>query len=192
MNVEELFPTTRERLWAAMYGSPVPHYTAEVDFATYDTLRGDPALVRKLEHLDPVGRALLLELKRYRYKPDATFELVQLGRGATDPVFYGSGGYQIKISISVPDSRWTPDARRDQTEKDRPTVPVHGSPKVWEPLYWGGGSPREREEMFRAMLRAFIQAMEDHETDEWFACDGALVHDPHAQKVPSEIGPIHA
>lgn len=192
MDVEELFPTTRARLRAALYGEPVPYYAMETDLPMYDEFRGDQALARELARLDPVGRALLLELRRFGYKPGWTFELVQHGHGIREISYPFSAPYQIRIAARVPDSRWRPDAWKGQSEKDRPTTSVTGSQPVWESLWLCANGDRERNTAtFEAMLRAMIREVEEHELDEWLAADGKLVHDPHAQKEPSKVGPIH-
>jgi hypothetical protein len=134
-------------------------------------------------------------LRTYRYKRGWTFELVQRGQGARDLHFLAPDPYWIRIHLRVPDSRWTP--LPGKTEEDRPLIAVTSDQAVWEPLWLAGPTrgasvdQQHNAEMFTAMLREMIRNVEDHETDEWFRRGDQLVHDPHAQKVPSKIGPIH-
>lgn len=194
MEIEELFPTTRERLRRVVYGAPKPPvWVAEPEIVMYDSFPADPVLFDKLRHLEPVGRALLLELRDYQYKPGWTFELIQRGRAdqyAFTP--FGGGPYWIRITARFPDSRWQPDAAKGQTEKDRPVVPVTSEQPVWDPLWLCADEDLERNaKTFEAMLRGMIRNVEEHEIDEWFRRGGQLVRDPHAQKEPSKVGPVH-
>jgi hypothetical protein len=190
MHVSEIFPTTRARLRLVMYGAPksVVWATESNDFI--DPFPADPVLYGRLLHLDAIGRALLLELVDYRYKPGWTFELVQCGRGMSQFSMRIDVPYYVRIGARLPDSTWT--APPGKTEQDRPVIMVCSEQPVWDPLWLANDRDQQRNaETFVAMLRGMIRAVEEHEIDEWFRRGDQLVHDPHAQKAPSEIGPIH-
>jgi hypothetical protein len=192
MEIKELFPTTRARLRRVVYGSPKLTYLAEPEDVMYDNFPADPVLYADLMRFDAVGRALLLELRDYRYKPGWMFDLIQRGQGWQSFSLPAQGPYWVKITAQLPDSRWTPDAAKGQSEKDRPVVPVVSELPVWDPLWLCADEDLERNvRTFEAMLHSMIQVVEDHETDEWFRRGDKLVRDPHAQKEPSKVGPIH-
>lgn len=187
LDVAPLFPDSRKQM-REVFGIVPPVWEATPDIVMTDR-PVDRALVAELVTLDRFARAVLLQLRNYRYKPGWSFTLVAQGR-ADDYFRSHDSPFKIQISARVPDSRWHPGP--GETEKDRPTVSVTLRHEVWPYFFLPTDqNPEENLRMFRAMLRGMIQSMEDHELDEWFAENGQLVDDPHARKVPSKIGPIH-
>ncbi len=100
------------------------------------------------------------EIKRYRYKPGVTLEVLPTVGHALPPV--------LRVTAEVQDSR-APEGR----------FSASGPVKVafQRPLPdWAADYPNQFPRWIMSILREF----EDHEMREWLRRDGELVDDPHA------------
>jgi hypothetical protein len=99
-------------------------------------------------------------LAKVRYKPGWSFYLKEV----TPESYYFDGCASVTVFCDVPD-----------TYHPEFTVQISASYPV--PYYLPD------EEAFLHWLRGYvINAVEQHESDEWFRYEGVLVNDPHAVK----------
>lgn len=137
--------------------------------------------------LDPTW--LKAELKRYKYKPMYTMEIVPNPDDRTrqlDP-------WALKLLCQVPDSRWVPGTIRwsdnvfDTTvymdpkdERNRPLIMIGGTWEIPDHI-----RVMKDSEHFLRFLQRVIYDLEVHESREWLRQDDVLVDDPHAAR-PAE------
>lgn len=130
--------------------------------ATYDRHPDD---LRPL--LTPDEQWVHDQLQRYRYKPNAEWEVVPARERDPQPGLGAAGWMDERVTVRL--VMWVLDSRGS----DR-IVPITNTRE----LDYYAVHQRD-EEILGQQLRHMIGAMEDHEIDEWFRRDGALINDPH-------------
>lgn len=176
----DLFPTTRERWRAAFHPPmPTPTFVEESDLfkmgSSLERWRAETEpLRRELSHLDPAGRALLLEVRRYTYKPGVTFRI----RHPLDLW----GMHRLIVAMLVQDSRdpWKESVVPGEQKPNMTSV--RSTQQIPSYIVGGSQSPEQREQDFAEWFRQAVTHVELHEADEWIRRDDVMLFDPHAPK----------